>query len=952
MILIITAFSATVSADQTRTLSRAEAEKLDGSIWMSGIADDTELSKLNIPGTENSGMKVVSSAYQGNTVYPSETTEPAQEGTVLEQLSMGVRILQIGLTAEGDDVWDPAGEKYEGKALYVCVGAGSYLFYGMNDQDTEKTDDDTVLTFSELIADSVMKFLDDNKDETVILLLRPEGSTQDETIKRLNDFFAGLAGRVNSEILYTENGAYQYEKLPALSACRGKIVILSGFADADGKNTLDYGMLCDPEKDELFSKTDEGFVLSEKLKTADAKNLWLSNFPVYYEVKFSTGNGSKVASQSVKDGSTAAKPSDPTRADYSFDGWYTDEACKNAYDFSKPITDNLTLYAKWVQNRVVRFYLNYSSSQLTPQQVKPGSVATEPETPVRDGYTFDGWYKEKECQNKYDFSTPVNQDLNLYAAWTCTFTFEPNGGTMSVPLQQEIRTGNRATEPSAPKKTGLTFAGWYSNSSLTLPYNFTTTVTKATTVYAKWTALVTFGSNGGTGTMNPVTVNEGQQYSLPTCYFTPPRGHKFDGWDLGPAGTKIEITGPVSLQAQWKEVGGNSTSYTGNYNVTFYTNGGSSIPSQSIPYGQAVTRPADPVRQGYEFDNWYTDGTYSTVYDFQSPVTTSLTLYARWLSSEYYTISFDANGGSGWMESVRVDRGSSYVLPGCNFTAPAGKRFVRWNFGPAGESMNVNSDMILVAQWGAVQDETPAVIYHYTVRFDTGGGSEVPEQTVESGNCAVRPENPTRRGFIFDGWYSDIARKVPYDFLEEVSSDMTLYCGWISGVLTGEISYRITNGEDQQYEKGSDKNVIIVVKRSWDDDSCYTHFTNVVLDNRVLSRYRDYTAASGSTIITFDRSFLDGTENGLHTVRIVFNDGSVETTLRIGGEDQETTTSTEPQSHEEDSPVTGDPSAEDMPMWVSLLVLSACAAICLMIVLYMKKAAAKQAEKKGGKNEF
>ena len=73
------------------------------------------------------------------------------------------------------------------------------------------------------------------------------------------------------------------------------------------------------------------------------------------------------------------------------------------------------------------------------------------------------------------------------------------------------------------------------------------------TVYAKWTALVTFGSNGGTGTMKPVTVNEGQLYSLPSCGFTPPRGYRFDKWDQGAVGSKIEIKGPVSLNAVWKE---------------------------------------------------------------------------------------------------------------------------------------------------------------------------------------------------------------------------------------------------------------------------------------------------------------------------------------------------------------------------------------------------------------
>ena len=69
----------------------------------------------------------------------------------------------------------------------------------------------------------------------------------------------------------------------------------------------------------------------------------------YYTVTFDSDGGSEVASQSVLSGTTATEPVAPTKTDYEFDGWYTDSELTNEYDFSTPVTADIILYAKWVE---------------------------------------------------------------------------------------------------------------------------------------------------------------------------------------------------------------------------------------------------------------------------------------------------------------------------------------------------------------------------------------------------------------------------------------------------------------------------------------------------------------------------------------------------------------------------------------------------------------------------
>ena len=73
---------------------------------------------------------------------------------------------------------------------------------------------------------------------------------------------------------------------------------------------------------------------------------------VYYDLDFhtltfDTMGGSKIAPETVRHGLTVAKPKDPVNGGYIFDGWYTDKTFRHRYDFSTPLTEDITIYAKW-----------------------------------------------------------------------------------------------------------------------------------------------------------------------------------------------------------------------------------------------------------------------------------------------------------------------------------------------------------------------------------------------------------------------------------------------------------------------------------------------------------------------------------------------------------------------------------------------------------------------------
>ena len=119
-------------------------------------------------------------------------------------------------------------------------------------------------------------------------------------------------------------------------------------------------------------------------------------------------------------------------------------------------------------------------------------IAEDYNAAERDGYTFDGWYADETLTMIYDFTDEVTQDITLYAKWldnTATYhevTYDYNRGDgMSVKLK--IKDGETAVPlASDPVRTGYAFEGWYTSASGDTEYDFSSAITSATTVYAKW----------------------------------------------------------------------------------------------------------------------------------------------------------------------------------------------------------------------------------------------------------------------------------------------------------------------------------------------------------------------------------------------------------------------------------------------------------------------------------
>ena len=138
--------------------------------------------------------------------------------------------------------------------------------------------------------------------------------------------------------------------------------------------------------------------------------------PVQQVIVTFMANGETFATQTFDKGGKASIPAAPTKDGYEFDSWRIGSEEGAVYDFERPVTDNITLVAKWKKKHTVTFNSN-GGSEVAQQDVVAGQTAREPDAPRRDKYTFAGW---KLGNALYDFATPVTDNIELVADWTYT----------------------------------------------------------------------------------------------------------------------------------------------------------------------------------------------------------------------------------------------------------------------------------------------------------------------------------------------------------------------------------------------------------------------------------------------------------------------------------------------------------------------------------------------------
>ena len=189
-----------------------------------------------------------------------------------------------------------------------------------------------------------------------------------------------------------------------------------------------------------------------------------------YTVTFQSEGGSEVASQ-IRANAPAARPADPTKEGHTFIGWYNGES---EWNFETPVTENLTLTAKWQLNRYTITFDTAGGSEVPSITQDYGTAITAPANPTKTGYTFAGWDKTIP-------TTMPAGDMTITARWTVnqyTITFKPENGGQDIVIKQDY--GTAITAPANPTKTGYTFAGWDKTIPTTMPAG-------DMTITARWT---------------------------------------------------------------------------------------------------------------------------------------------------------------------------------------------------------------------------------------------------------------------------------------------------------------------------------------------------------------------------------------------------------------------------------------------------------------------------------
>ena len=626
--------------------------------------------------------------------------------------------------------------------------------------------------------------------------------------------------------------------------------------------------------------------------------------------------------QHVKSGEKAVLPADPTLKGYTFAFWYLgeDEQNATAYDFDTPVTENITLTAKWNINKYTVTFNSYGGTPVPPvQEVEYGLTATKPADPTLKGYTFAFWYLGEDEQNAtaYDFDTPVTENITLTAKWNInkyTVTFNSYGGT-PVPPVQEVEYGLTATEPDpAPTKTGYTFTGWYLGDE---KYDFSAAVEQNITLTAKWhitphniyAYLRTGDSIGDVLELNEATLNRLGLTKYNTEGFisigtfvsntllTQDEYYGFDedeafldvlaelqtklvpetGVSLDKVGSKINWSWLYQPSDVDDRIAGYPTEDTDGYQLSgsllLYgakfeagANDVTGMPTAAygayLDYfvsGESFNLPAAPTRPGYDFKGWkignavltagaaytvdeddmvftaqweartdtpYTvehylenlDGSYAldTTEPLKGTTDTTVTAAAKSYDNFTYDSTVPDTVASGniaadgslvlklfytrntydyTVRHIKQLPDGSYDEANAEVETLSGKfealaAVTAKDYGSHYPTNDADTKQNIKIEKGLTIDVKYDLDEH-TLTFETNGGSAVNPVTVRHGNAVARPADPTKDKYTFIGWYADPEFTEEYDFATVLEADKTIYAKFeLTSTPIGDIYVR------------------------------------------------------------------------------------------------------------------------------------------------------------------
>ena len=505
-----------------------------------------------------------------------------------------------------------------------------------------------------------------------------------------------------------------------------------------------------------------------------------------YTITFESNDGSPVKNITEDYGTTITKPTDPTKTGYTFGGWFKDDA-QEAYVFTTIPAENITLYAKWDLDSYTITYYDGSSeiSNLDPTSytIESGEITLDAAT--KTGYTFEGWYVTADLSGTAVTSIPVNSTGNKvfhakFVANSYSVIFNKNGGTGSMDPQTFTYGISKNLTANTFTKEGYKFLGWSETKDKSVKYadqasviNLASENEAEVTLYAVWQInqyTITFESNDGSPVKN-ITEDYGTTITKPT---DPTKtGYTFGGWftDNGTFNNEYSFTTipakNITLYAKWTAK---------SYNVTFHCNNGIDNTTTSVEFDNLVAEPKNVSRLGYTLDGWYSDESFTTIWDFNADKmpAENIDLYAKWTLITY-KISFNLAGGPGSIQDMDYTVEISITLP---TPTREGYVFMGWyeNDGKfeyiMGQTLGNHS---LVAKWTAE---------NYTITYMDGDSELTAESgwpiTYTSERATDLPASATKTGYKFAGWYTnaDCSGDPVTSIPAQSTGDKVFYAKW------------------------------------------------------------------------------------------------------------------------------------------------------------------------------
>ena len=576
----------------------------------------------------------------------------------------------------------------------------------------------------------------------------------------------------------------------------------SGTATADRRVLTDTTIEQDDGTSQRTITRSDGSVRVETIADTGA----VSGCQVYYPA------GTRITLATAKADSDCWDSSQIGKTNRTFYGW---SANTDADDRDVPVGDTMdrntlnanvrteivmparakTVYALWAINPTLSYNVNTPAGSNAP--VTPASRTVPYNTAAPDtsgwqtgdtgkipGYRFDGWYTAPNGGNKYDFNTPLTNNVTVYAHWVgngYTVRFAGNGATGGDTPDQAFQYNiGQNLRRNGFTRDGYTFTGWkradnqqaYGDGQWVT--NLTTQPNGIVTMVAQWSANeahIRYNPNppagkttGGQGTPNW----DGHTGDTPTIGQNgwTIDGYTFAGWATSPDGSgaryapgaRWTANGTLTLYAQWTP-GQASLTYDGNG-----ATGGKTDPQNGVTDQRVNVRQNGFTRDGYAFTGWNTqpDGrgqawAPNAVWTLHG----TGVLYARWRGNQQ-RLNYHGNGNTGGNTESQDGRTGDVLDTRANGFTRDGYEFVEWNTRADGTGDHYGKGSNGVAKWTmlpagndlyAIWQANPANIQY---RDDWGATGSTPDTTGVTGQDVTIARNGfTRPGYTFTGWARD-----------------------------------------------------------------------------------------------------------------------------------------------------------------------------------------------------